>query len=91
MDQGSLGWLKDRALSSINNKRLQGAFAYLRQFQFDLLYKKSKDMQDVDALSRAAAASSTDEDKVAAPVVVEFWTGLFESTKPCISCIHPST
>jgi transposase InsO family protein len=58
VDQGSLSWLKDRSLSSINNKRLQGAFAYLRQFQFDLMYRKSKDMQDVDALSRAVAAVS---------------------------------
>ncbi len=63
VDQGSLSWLKDRALSSINNKRLQGAFAYLRQFQFDLLYKKSKEMQDVDALSRAIAATATEETK----------------------------
>ncbi len=57
VDQGSLSWLKDKALSSINNKRLQGAFAYLRQFQFDLMYKKSKEMGDVDALSRAVAAT----------------------------------
>jgi hypothetical protein len=52
VDQGSLGWLKDKLLSSVNNRRLQSSFAYLRQFQFDLLYRKSKDMQDVDALSR---------------------------------------
>ena len=35
VDQGSLSWLKDRALGSINNKRLQHSFAYLRQFKFD--------------------------------------------------------
>ncbi len=52
VDQGSLGWLKDKSLSSVNNRRLQASFAYLRQFQFDLLYRKSKEMQDVDALSR---------------------------------------
>ena len=48
-----------RSLSSINNKRLQGAFAYLRQFRFDLMYRKSADMRDVDALSQAAAAAAT--------------------------------
>ena len=52
VDQGSLGWVKDKALSSINNRRLQGAFAYLRQFVFDLFYRPSKDMQDADAMSR---------------------------------------
>ena len=52
VDQGSLSWLKDRALGSINNKRLQHSFAYLRQFKFDLLYLKSEKMADVDALSR---------------------------------------
>jgi hypothetical protein len=61
VDQGSLGWLEDKALSSVNNRRLQAAFAYLRQFQFDLLYRKSKDMQDVDALSRIGAKEETDE------------------------------
>ena len=62
VDQGSLSWLKDQALSSINNRRLQGSFAYLRQFQFDLMYLKSSKMMDVDALSRisiGAAASTT--------------------------------
>ncbi len=56
VDQASLGWLKDKSLSSVNNRRLQAAFAYLRQFQFDVVYRKSKDMQDVDALSRIGAA-----------------------------------
>jgi hypothetical protein len=60
VDQGSLGWLKDKSLSSVNNRRLQASFAYLRQFCFDLLYKKSKEMQDVDALSRVGAS---DEDE----------------------------
>ncbi len=58
VDQESLHWLHDKNLCSINNKRLQSAFAYLRQFQFDLFYKKAKDMQDVDALSRAVAATT---------------------------------
>ena len=57
VDQASLHWLHDKELSSINNKRLQGAFAYLRQFQFDLFYRKAEQMQDVDALSRAVAAA----------------------------------
>jgi len=48
--------LHNKELCSINNKRLQGAFAYLRQFQFDLFYRKSEQMRDVDALSRVAAA-----------------------------------
>ena len=52
VDQGSLSWLKDRALGSINNKRLQHSFAYLRQFKFDLLYLKGEKMAEVDALSR---------------------------------------
>jgi hypothetical protein len=52
VDQGSLSWLKDRVLGSINNKRLQHSFAYLRQFKFDLLYLKSEMMGEVDALSR---------------------------------------
>jgi transposase InsO family protein len=52
VDQGSLGWMKDKKLSSINNRRLQGAFAYLRQFVFDLFYRPAKDMQDADAMSR---------------------------------------
>ncbi len=74
VDQGSLSWLKDRSLSSINNKRLQGTFAYLRQFQFDLMYKKSKDMQDVDALSRAVAAAAVSGGS-GGPVVAEAeWT-----------------
>jgi transposase InsO family protein len=62
VDQGSLGWLKDKSLSSVNNRRLQAAFAYLRQFQFDLLYRKSKDMQDVDALSRVNAPEEEEEE-----------------------------
>ena len=57
VDQASLHWLHDKELSSINNKRLQGAFAYLRQFQFDLFYRKAAQMQDVDALSRVVAAA----------------------------------
>jgi hypothetical protein len=56
VDQESLHWLHDKELCSINNKRLQAAFAYLRQFRFDLFYRKSKQMQDVDALTRIAAA-----------------------------------
>ena len=32
---------------------MQAAFAYLRQFSFQLYYKKGKEMADVDALSRA--------------------------------------
>jgi hypothetical protein len=63
VDQGSLGWLKDKSLSSVNNRRLQASFAYLRQFQFDLLHKKSREMQDVDALSRVGAG---DEDEAEA-------------------------
>ena len=65
VDQGSLGWLKDKALSSVNNRRLQSSFAYLRQFQFDLMYRKSKDMQDVDALSRV---NVPEEEEEVAPV-----------------------
>ena len=63
VDQASLEWMKDKRLSSINNRRLQGAFAFLRQFRFDLYYKKSKEMQDVDALSRieAVGAATTAE------------------------------
>jgi hypothetical protein len=38
VDQESLHWLHDKELCSINNKRLQAAFAYLRQFRFDLFY-----------------------------------------------------
>jgi transposase InsO family protein len=56
VDQGSLSWLKNQALSSINNKRLQASFAYLRQFRFDLFYLKSAKMKDVDALSRIVTA-----------------------------------
>ena len=56
VDQASLHWLHNKELCSINNKRLQGAFAYLRQFQFDLFYRKSEQMRDVDALSRVAGA-----------------------------------
>jgi transposase InsO family protein len=48
-------------LSSVNNRRLQASFAYLRQFQFDLLYKKSKEMQEVDALSRVGAGEEDEE------------------------------
>jgi RNase H-like domain found in reverse transcriptase/Integrase zinc binding domain/Integrase core domain/Zinc knuckle len=59
VDQGSLSWLKDQALSSINNRRLQGSFAYLRQFQFDLMYLKSSKMTEVDALSRISVATPT--------------------------------
>jgi transposase InsO family protein len=51
-------WLHNKELCSISNKRLQGAFAYLRQFQFDLFYRKAKQMQDVDALSRIVGAVS---------------------------------
>ncbi len=58
VDQGSLSWLKNHALSSINNKRLQASFAYLRQFRFDLFYLKSAKMKDVDALSRIAVAGA---------------------------------
>jgi transposase InsO family protein len=58
VDQGSLGWLKDRALSSVNNRRLQAAFAYLRQFRFDLFYRPAQDMQDADALSRVKHAQA---------------------------------
>ncbi len=59
VDQGSLSWLKNRALSSINNKRLQASFAYLRQFRFDLFYLKSSKMKDVDALSRIVVTGAT--------------------------------
>ncbi len=61
VDQGSLEWLKDRRLSSINNKRMQTSFAYLRQFQFDLSYLKHTKMQDVDALSRMGDSTSGGE------------------------------
>ncbi len=47
---------------------LQGAFAYLRQFRFDLFCKKSKDIQDVDALSRVEAGAA-----VCAEDVTEGW------------------
>jgi transposase InsO family protein len=60
VDQGSLEWLKDRRLSSINNKRMQTSFAYLRQFHFDLNYLSHKKMQDVDALSRMGGWSEDD-------------------------------
>jgi hypothetical protein len=65
VDQGSLGWLKDKSLSSVNNRRLQASFAYLRQFRFDLLYKKSKEMQDVDALSRVGSGDDEENESVA--------------------------
>ena len=45
VDQGSLSWLKDKRLSSINDRRLQGAFAYLRQFDFVLHYLKADKMR----------------------------------------------
>jgi transposase InsO family protein len=75
VDQGSLGWVKDKALSSINNRRLQGAFAYLRQFVFDLFYRPSKDLQDADALSRIehvpAAAAEEICERAASVFIVE--------------------
>lgn len=75
MDQGSLQWLKYRELGSINNKRLQGSFAYLRQFRFDLMYLSSKKMADVDALSRAmpAGAVAVGKDSVSAQCEVRLW------------------
>ncbi len=69
VDQGSLGWLKDKSLSSVNNRRLQASFAYLRQFQFELLYRKAKEMQDVDALSRIG--QQEDDDRTEATCCVE--------------------
>ena len=71
VDQGSLGWLKERALSSVNNRRLQAAFAYLRQFHFELFYRPSKEMQDVDALSRATILAQASTDNPDGPVIVE--------------------
>ena len=65
VDQGSLAWLKDKRLSSINNRRLQGAFAYLRQFDW-LHYLKASKMQDVDALSRAVPEDAEADDEAEA-------------------------
>jgi transposase InsO family protein len=66
VDQESLGWLQDKSLSSVNNRRLQAAFAYLRQFRFDVVYRKSKDMRDVDALSRIGVAEEAKQNEAAA-------------------------
>ena len=73
VDQASLHWLHNKELSSINNKRLQGAFAYLRQFQFDLFYRKAKQMQDVDALSRIAGAVSLSVGAAWGVQATHFW------------------
>ena len=62
-DQGSLVFLKTKELGGMGQKRMQSAFAYLRQFRFALRYKKGAAMAEVDALSRAPV-----EDEVVAAV-----------------------
>ena len=74
VDQGSLSWLKDRALGSINNKRLQHSFAYLRQFKFDLLYLKKDKMKDVDALSRIKAVEAGALTASSEATEIEVWS-----------------
>ena len=63
-----MSWLKDRALGSINNKRLQHSFAYLRQFKFNLL------MKDVDALSRIKVAGAGAVAAKSEATEIEVWS-----------------
>jgi len=39
VDHEALAWLKKKELGSVRNKRWQNAFAYLRQFKFNLNFR----------------------------------------------------
>ncbi|TXH00892.1 MAG: hypothetical protein E6R05_06395, partial [Candidatus Moraniibacteriota bacterium] len=78
VDQESLAWLKDKELGAfkLSHKKMQACFAYLRRFRFTLCYRKAKDMQDVDALSRAAV-----EEKRSEVAAVTQARGMWEANK----------